>query len=70
MELAKDTDDHRAFEKYYDGYYLSEAKRVYNDVNGGIYIYARFYRKDAEFCTIREKTKRYRQGYPQKTASR
>lgn len=55
MELARDTDARREYEKYYEGYFLSEAKKVYNDVNGGVYIYARFYRKDAEFCKVREK---------------
>lgn len=70
MELARDTDDKKAYERYYEGYFLSEARRVYNDVNGGVYIYARFYRKDAEFCTIREKTSRYRRSSPQKKTSK
>lgn len=50
-ELAKDTDNRREYEKYFKGYYLAEARKIYNDVNGGIYIYARFYKKGAYFCS-------------------
>lgn len=50
-ELARDTENRREYEKCFEGYYLSEARRIYNDINGGIYIYARFYSKEAEFCS-------------------
>lgn len=49
LELAKDTENRREYEKYYNGYYLSEAHKVMNDVNGGVYIYARFFKKEATF---------------------
>jgi len=49
-ELARDTQNNREYEKCYDGYYFSEARMVLNDINGGVYIYARFYKKEAEFC--------------------
>lgn len=49
-ELARDTQNNREYEKYYNGYYFSGANVVFNDINGGIYIYARFYKKEAIFC--------------------
>ncbi len=48
-ELARDTEASREFEKLYEGYFFSEAKVVYNETNGGVYIYARYYKKEAEF---------------------
>ena len=57
QELAKDPENNREYERYYDGYYLSEARRVYNDINGEIYIYARFYRKEAEFCQVKKRNR-------------
>ena len=57
QELAKDPENNREYERYYDGYYLSEARRVYNDINGEIYIYARFYRKEAEFCQVKKRSR-------------
>lgn len=50
LEISRDTTDNRFIEKFFDGYYLGQAEKVYNDVNGGTYLYLRFYRKDAEFC--------------------
>ncbi|MBQ8181976.1 MAG: hypothetical protein IJ010_08420 [Ruminococcus sp.] len=59
MELARDTDNAREYEKYYDGYYFAEARRILNDVNGGVYIYARFYRKDADLqCRRKPRTRK------------
>lgn len=49
VELARDTENAREFEKLYEGYFFSEARKVYNDTNGGVYIYARYYKKEAEF---------------------
>lgn len=57
-ELAKDTQNNREYEKYYDGYYFSGADVVFNDTNGGVYIYARFYKKEAAFCSIANRTNR------------
>ncbi|NLT08197.1 MAG: hypothetical protein GXY08_01665 [Ruminococcus sp.] len=57
QELAKDPENNREYERYYDGYYLAEARRVYNDINGGVYIYARFYKKEAEFCREKKRSR-------------
>jgi len=46
LELSRDTENAREYEKYYAGYYFAQARRVLNDVNGGIYIQARFYKKE------------------------
>lgn len=62
QELARDTENHREYESHYEGYYLSEARRVYNDINGGVYIYARFYRKEAEFCQRKQSRPRCSSG--------
>ena len=51
-ELARDTHNNREYEKYYDGYCFSKADVVFNDINGGVYIYARFYKKEAAFCKV------------------
>lgn len=48
--LAKDTEDKAAYEKLFQGYFLSKATVVYNDANGGVYIYARYYKEDAAWC--------------------
>lgn len=55
-ELAKDTDDRTEFDKLYPGYRYSQARVIYSDVNGGWYIYARYYREEAEFLRKRKKT--------------
>ncbi len=57
-ELAKDTTNNREYEKYYEGYYLSDADIVYNEINGGVYVYTRFYRKEAAFCAALNRTKK------------
>lgn len=48
-ELACDTTNNSEYENLYPGYCLAEAEAFYNDVNGGRYIFARFYRKDGRF---------------------
>jgi hypothetical protein len=48
-ELAADTSVRQPFEKLYPDYILAEATPFHNDVNGGIYIFARLYRKDGHF---------------------
>ena len=55
-ELTKDTTNNAEFEKLYPGYFLSEAGAWHNDINGGRYIVARFYRRDGVF--IKPKRKR------------
>lgn len=37
------------YEKLYPGYFLADAGAWHNDVNGGKYIVARFYRRDGVF---------------------
>lgn len=58
VELAKDTENRAEFEKLYEGYHLSQAQVVYNDTNGGVYIYARYYKKGAAWCNKKKKTSR------------
>lgn len=51
-ELAKSLESGEKFEKFeslYPGYLLSAAEAFHNDVNGGCYIVARFYKKDGTF---------------------
>lgn len=57
MELARDTENHREYERYFEGYCLAEARRVYSDISGGVYIYARFYSKEAEFCREKKRSR-------------
>ena len=44
-------------EAIFDGYEAAEVKSFYNDCNGGVYLYARLYRKDAEFLKKLKKRK-------------
>lgn len=53
-----DAESRRAFEEIYEGYYMSEAKPFYNDVNGGYYIHVKMYRKDAVFANTKKRRKR------------
>lgn len=59
-ELAKDTEDRTEYEKLYTGYYLAQANVVYNDANGGVYIYARYYKKEAAWCNHKKRSNRSR----------
>ena len=59
-ELGRDTDNRAEYEKLYEGYHLSQAKVVHSDINGGIYIYARYYRQEAAWCNRRKKSSRRR----------
>ena len=56
-ELARDTENAREYEKHYEGYFLAEARRVYSDINGEVYVYARFYRKEAAFCKEKKRNR-------------
>lgn len=57
-ELAKDTECRAEYEKLYEGYNLSQAKVVYNESNGGVYIYARYYKQEAAWCKPKKKLNR------------
>lgn len=45
----RDTTNNAEYEKLYPGYFLADAGAWHNDVNGGKYIVARFYRRDGVF---------------------
>ena len=55
MELAENVECRAEYEKLHEGYFLSQASVVFNDANGGVYIYARYYSKEAEWCKPRQK---------------
>jgi hypothetical protein len=57
-ELARDPEDREPWEKLYPEYHLAEAVPFSNDTNGGIYIFARLYRKDGKFIQPRRKRKK------------
>lgn len=46
-----------ALEAVYDGYEVAELKPFHNDTNGGYYLYARLYRKDAAFLARKKRRK-------------
>lgn len=48
-ELAKNIQDNTKFEKLYPGYLMSAAEAFHNDVNGGCYLVARFYKQNGSF---------------------
>lgn len=54
-ELTRDTTDNAAYERLYPGYFLADAGAFHNDVNGGYYIIARYYRKDGVFIKPKRK---------------
>lgn len=56
-ELAENIQDSTRFEKLYPGYLMSEAEAFHNDVNGGCYLAARFYRQDGKFIKPKPKPK-------------
>lgn len=56
-ELAADTTDRAPFEKLYPDYLLAEAGAFHNDVNGGVYLFARLYRKDGKYIKPRKRRK-------------
>ena len=47
VELAKDTENRTEYEKLYEGYHLAKADAIFNDVNGGVFLRMRYYRKEA-----------------------
>ena len=57
-ELAKSLESGEKFAKFeclYPGWLLSEAEAFHNDVTGGYYIEARFYKKDGKFIKPAQK---------------
>ena len=57
-ELAKSLESGEKFAKFeslYPNYLLSQAEAFHNDVNGGCYLVARFYRKDGKFIKAKSK---------------
>lgn len=63
VELAKDTENRTEYEKLYEGYHLSKADAIFNDVNGGVFLRMRYYRKEAAWLKrwgsrIQKKTSR------------
>ena len=54
-ELAEKIQDNTRLEKLYPGYVMSAAEAFHNDVNGGCYLVARFYRKDGKFIRLKQK---------------
>ena len=57
-ELSRDTTNNAEYEKLYPGYFLSDAGAFHNEVNGGYYIVARYYRKDGVFIKPRRKRRK------------
>lgn len=53
VELAKDTEDGMMWDKLYPDYFLAEVTPFHNDENGGVYLFARLYRKDGVFIKPR-----------------
>lgn len=48
-ELARDPEDRAPWEKLYPEYHLAEVVPFHNDANGGVYLFARMYRRDGKF---------------------
>lgn len=59
-ELARDTTNNAEYERLYPGYFLADAGAFHNDVNGGRYIVARFYRRDGVFIKPKRAQKQKR----------
>lgn len=58
-ELAEQKQDSTRFEKLYPGYLASgPAKVFHNDVNGGVYLSVRLYRKDRKFIKPQKKRRK------------
>lgn len=56
--LANDREDRAPWEKLYPEYCLSEVMPFHNEENGGIYIFARLYRKDGKYIAPTRSKKR------------
>ena len=69
-ELAENIQDNTQFEKLYPGYNMSSAEAFHNDVNGGCYLVARFYRKEGKFIKPEIKRRSTRRSGQQKKKDR
>ena len=56
-ELAIDPSDREPFERLYPDYILAEGQAFHNDVNGGVYLFARLYRRDGKFIKPNKRRK-------------
>lgn len=56
-ELARDRDDRQMWEKLYPGYSLGSTKHTPNEINAGIYLFARLYKNDGKYITPTRKRK-------------
>jgi hypothetical protein len=57
--LASNTEDREPWKKLYPDYCLAEMTPFHNDENGGVYIFARLYRKDGRFIApIRQRRRK------------
>ena len=49
MEMCQDIYNKELYERLYEGYAFAEAKSFYNEINGGVYLAVRLYRKELSF---------------------
>ena len=49
MEMCQDIYNKETYERLYEGYAFAEAKSFYNEINGGVYLAVRLYRKELLF---------------------
>lgn len=49
FELCGDIYNKEIFERLYEGYTFAEAKSFYNEINGGVYLAVRLYKKELTF---------------------
>lgn len=62
-ELAEKKQDSTQFETLYPGYLASgPAEALYNDVNGGFYLFLRLYRKDGKFIKPKKRKRGRKRG--------
>lgn len=54
-ELAKDPTDREPWERLYPEYIFAESSAFHNDTNGGVYLFARLYRRDGKFIKPKRK---------------
>ena len=57
-ELSRDTENRAEYEKLHPNYCLSEAKVYQNDSTGGVYLYMKYYAKEAAFCIRKKRNSR------------
>ena len=55
LELCTDIYNKESFESIYEGYALAEASSFYNEINGGVYLCVRLYKKELKFGRKRKR---------------